>query len=804
MKPAKDGTMALQIHFDRITDCFQKALEDGRNALYEHETYALLKNSGAETPPMTRLIPKGDVPSQADLDAIPGEKIVLKIVSPTIFHKTDVGGVKVLEKDLNKTRSACRRMLDEVPAKYADWIGKNPQFAPEAHQGLMGEDLARAASADIVGVLLCQFMPPDSQAFGNELLVSIRRTQEFGMVITAGLGGTDTEIYAQRFRKGQAVVSASTEMAGGESFFNLFRQTIAYKKLAGVSRGQERIVSDGQLIECFSSFILMGNHYSPNNPDAPFVIEELEVNPFAFTDYLMTPLDGICRFSLPENSLPVPRPVGKIHNLLHPKNIAIIGVSSTGENFGRIILRNIIAGGFNKDDIVIVKPNCGVIDGVKCVPTLEAMEQKANLFIMAVGADQVPDLIERIIEFDCAQSVMLIPGGLGEKQGSEQRAQEVGEKINTAHMQGDGGPVFLGGNCMGLVSYPGTCDTFFIPREKLEKPKSPPLRNAALISQSGAFIITRLSKQPLLEPAYMVSIGNQNDLTAGDMVRYMKDLEHVRVIAVYMEGFNELDGLALCRAVREAVQQGKDVLFYKAGRTPEGKIATSGHTASVAGDYMVCESCVHQAGAMVADNFSQFENLYKLAVLLCDKKVYGNRLAAVSGAGFEAVGMADSIQGDDYAMKMAAFEDSTIQSLEKLIKDNGLDALVDVKNPMDINPAANDRLHAETARILAEDNNVDGVVVGLDPLSPAMQTLPAGLREGESLASPEGVATLLSEAAKSLEKPVLGVIDGGGLFDPMAQKLEENGVPVFRSADAAVAALAKYMNYRLRVDKLKS
>ena len=50
---------------------------------------------------------------------------------------------------------------------------------------------------------------------------------------------------------------------------------------------------------------------------------------------------------------------------------------------------------------------------------------------------------------------------------------------------------------------------------------------------------------------------------------------------------------------------------------------------------------------------------------------------------------------------------------------------------------------------------------------------------------------------------MLGVIDGGGLFDEMARKLEEKGVPVFRSADAAVSALAKYMNYRLRVDKLK-
>ena len=67
---------------------------------------------------------------------------------------------------------------------------------------------------------------------------------------------------------------------------------------------------------------------------------------------------------------------------------------------------------------------------------------------------------------------------------------------------------------------------------------------------------------------------------------------------------------------------------------------------------MVCESCIFQAGAMVADNFTQFEALYKLAVTLNTKKIGGNRLAAFSSAGFEAVGMADSIQGDTYEMKV--------------------------------------------------------------------------------------------------------------------------------------------------------
>ncbi len=795
--------MITSINYEEITNLFATAEADGRSFLYEHETYHLLKNSGAETPPLVNFMVKGSKQTDEELNAMPGEKVVLKIVSPTIFHKTDIGGVKIIEKRPDLIRSSSRRMLDEVPVKFAEWIGRNPDLRPDDYLGLSGEDLENAIKSDIKGVLLCQFMPPDSMAFGNELIVSIRRTREFGMVITAGLGGTDTELYAQRFKKGQAVVSASTELTDGTRFFELFKKTIAFKKLAGISRGQERIVSDDQLIECFSSFIEMANTYSPINADAPFVIDELEINPFAFTDYKMVPLDGICRFSHPF-TLPVGRPVEKIEALLHPKSIAIIGVSDKKMNFGRIILKNIMAQGFPVDGITILKPDVDAIDGVKCVAGLSDLKEKADLFVVAVSAAQVPDLIDEIIDLDAANSVMLIPGGFGEKKGSEERAELIVEKINNAHKKGDGGPVFLGGNSMGVISHPGSYDTVFIPEEKLPKQKSDKKRNSAFISQSGAFIITRTSKVPLLDPAYLMSIGNQNDLTIGDLVSFVKDLDHIDVIAIYMEGFNDLDGLYFCKAIRQAVLNGKQVIFYKAGRTAAGKSATSGHTASVAGDYMVCESCVHQAGAVVADTFTQFEDLFWLATRLHGNRVKGNRLAAVSGAGFEAVGMADSIQGEDYQMEMAEFSADTREKLTALIKASRLDSLVDVKNPMDINPAANDRLHAEVVRTLADDPNVDGVVVGLDPLSPAMQTLPSGTRDHESLESEESIVSLLPEVIENVDIPVLGVVDGGKLYDSMVNGLEKRGVCVFRSSDRAVSSLAKYISFRMHIEAIRT
>jgi acyl-CoA synthetase (NDP forming) len=399
---------------------------------------------------------------------------------------------------------------------------------------------------------------------------------------------------------------------------------------------------------------------------------------------------------------------------------------------------------------------------------------------------------------------MLIPGGMGETHASAERAAQVMAKIRQAHLSADGGPIFLGANCLGVISHPGKFDTLFIPDVKLPKNRDDRRRNAAFISQSGAFMITRLSKLPELDPAYLVSIGNQNDLTLGDMLQYLKQDPEIEIIGVYAEGFQDLDGLAFSRAVREAVLGGKEVIFYKAGRTPEGKTATSGHTASLAGDYMVCESCIRQAGGIVVQNFSQFEDLFLLAQRLHTRRINGNRLAALSGAGFEAVGMADNIQSDDYAIQLARFGPATLEKMAALLDAKGLASLVEVKNPLDINPAADDDTHVRAVQVLAEDPGVDALVVGLDPLSPAMRTLSECETRRYNFDDPGSIAVEMPRLAARLDKPVVGVVDAGRLYDPLVDELVKKGMAVFRSSDRAVTALALYIEGRLTAERLRN
>ncbi|WP_028576831.1 acetate--CoA ligase family protein [Desulfomicrobium escambiense] len=786
--------VATHIDFPAMTRLFQGAAAENRRFLFEHEVYDLLRNLGSETPPRTVLLRAGTRPADEELLSLPGDRVVLKIVSPYIVHKSDVGGVRVVPKQPDRIRSTWRRMMYEVAESYADRIERRPGHAPQRYSGLTGDALVAAVSQDIRGVLMVQFLPQESCSFGNELIVGLRATREFSMVLTAGVGGTNTELLAENFRKNRSIISASTELNDGESFFELFRRTVSYKVLTGKTRGQKRVVADEQLIECFSAFIKVGNHFSPTSTDAPFVIEELEINPFAFQDFMMVPLDGMCRFSERPPSFKAPRPVERIDSLLHPQRIGIIGVSTSRRNFGRVILQNVLAQGFPAGSVTVIHPSAAEVDGVACVPSLAALPAPVDLFVVAVAAGSVPDLIEEVLETGKAGSVLLIPGGLGETPDSRDLARRIMERIDEGHRRGDG-PVFLGGNSMGVISHPGRYDTWFIPEEKLPKARGQHRRNSAFISQSGAFMATRMSRTPELDPAYLISIGNQNDLTLGDLMAYFKGHPDMDVVGVYCEGFNDLDGVDFTRAVRQAVLAGKEVVFYKAGRTPEGKTATSSHTASLAGDYTVCEACLTQAGAMVARSFNQFTELCMLAKGLHGKAIGGNRMGAVSTAGYEAVGMADNISADDFELRMATFAPATRDRLGRALAACGLDRLVEVKNPLDINPAATDALFVEVVEALAADAGVDLAVIGMIPLTPSMSSLAMDLSQN--------IAERIGDIARQSPKPLVAVVDGGEMYNPFAAMLREHGMPVFRDADRAVRALGLYVQARLGAENLR-
>ncbi|HJV24117.1 MAG TPA: CoA-binding protein [Aromatoleum sp.] len=671
-------------------------------------------------------------------------------------------------------------------------------FKQAAAEGRSALDAAECESfVASFGAALAEGVPG-----GVDLRITLENTREFGMVLSAGSGGLDAALDRANFRKDRAAVSASVELTDAADFLRLFRRTLAYQKIAVAAERAGRRPPDPVLEFCFGLMLGLGHDYSVQNAQTEFVIQHLELDAVQFAK---KPTVGAARV---EFGRPIagrlPRPVHKIDKLIHPQSIGIIGVSASGMNFGRIILKNLMGSGYPKDKLTIIRPGETEIDGVRCVESLRALPAKLDLLIVAVPSDAVYELVDEIIASDAVESVMLIPGGLGETAKSREPAAALAAKINAAHGNPGGGPIFLGANCLGVVSHPGGYDSWFIPLERLPKPQKKAERNSVMLSQSGAFMITRISQNPWLDPRYMLALGNQTDLTHGDMLDFFAERPEIETIGVYIEGFKDGDGLDFAQAVRKAVLNGKQVVVYKSGRTEAGAGGVMGHTASVAGDPILFEAVLRQAGAIVAEDFNIFDDLFYIAGALHHKKV-GKRLGAISGAGFEAVGMADSIATETFSLETGQLDAATVKRVQEILAAKRLDALVEVRNPIDINPGADDDTHLKITEAFLDDPNIDAVVVGLDPTAPSIRGLETSkLRPGYDLSDPQGTVHIYPPLAAKSDKPVIGIVDGGSLYDAMAARLMDQGVCVFRNCGRGTKALARYVEARLEADAIRA
>jgi acetyltransferase len=92
-----------------------------------------------------------------------GYPVVLKIASPDILHKTDVGGVKVGLDSAEQVRDAFELMTYRAQ-----------RYLPQAH---------------LWGCLVQQMVPPG----GLEVLIGMNRDPQFGPLVTFGLGGIYVE-----------------------------------------------------------------------------------------------------------------------------------------------------------------------------------------------------------------------------------------------------------------------------------------------------------------------------------------------------------------------------------------------------------------------------------------------------------------------------------------------------------------------------------------------------------------------------------------------------------------------------------
>ncbi|MDD5542260.1 MAG: acetate--CoA ligase family protein, partial [Acidobacteriia bacterium] len=656
-----------------IEALLRSARDRGAFALLEVEGLAILRELGIPTP-FHRFVQNAAEAAVLDIEEFTGDWVVIKVVSPLILHKSDVGALATVRRSRRDIAAA----IENLAVKFVD--------------------------AELEGFTIHQFVPY-SPALGNELLLGARWTEEFGPVVTLGPGGIYTEFLTKNFKPGKDIAVFSPALIPSGRLSEILSQPAVTELITGTLRGQRSRIRKRQIAEVVERFADFARGTMPD------WISECEINPLVISDGELVALDILVKLSVPKKRREFDRPIEKIQNLLQPHSVAVMGVSEK-MNAGHIILNNLIREGFDRDRIFVVKPGIDTLEKCVCVPSIEALPYRVDLFILSIEATQAPLAITEIIEHRKAESIILIPGGLEEKSGTEGLVRSMRTALENSRDTEWHGPVINGGNCLGVISRPGHYDTMFIPEYKLPVSRQA-VSPLAILSQSGALAVAKASKLALLNPTYSITVGNQMDLTLGDYLMFLKDDPSLEIFAVYVEGFRPGDGLRFLRAAEEITSSGRTVILYRAGRTAAGAQAAASHTASLAGDYTVTRQLAQQAGIVVAETLADFEDLIKLAVLLRPKDFHGWRLGAVSNAGFECVSIADCL-GD---FRFTPFGSQTLDRLESIFKRAHIDRLVDLHNPIDLTPMANDEAFAETVRAVLEDPGVDAVIAGCVPLT---------------------------------------------------------------------------------------
>ncbi len=216
-----------------IVDVIDRAKSEGRTVLTEIESKQVLGEAGIPTTG-ARLATSADEAVKAAKEL--GYPVVLKIVSPDVTHKSDVGGVR-LGLDTPETVTAAFAEISEAVKRHEP-------------------------NARIEGVAVQKMARP-----GIEVIVGMSKDPQFGPVLMFGLGGVLVEVLKD--------VSFRIVPLEPRDARQMVREIKGFPVLQGF-RGQ-----DPADLEALEKLLLKVSSFVDAHPE----IEELDLNPvFAYKD----------------------------------------------------------------------------------------------------------------------------------------------------------------------------------------------------------------------------------------------------------------------------------------------------------------------------------------------------------------------------------------------------------------------------------------------------------------------------------------------------------------------------------------
>ena len=398
--------------------------------------------------------------------------------------------------------------------------------------------------------------------------------------------------------------------------------------------------------------------------------------------------------------------------------------------------------------------------------------------MIALPADRCVPMIEQLCDQGLgADIVYIVAGGIGDGADKHGFGEHLSGLIASRRERGEWCPAIVGPNGLGILLSPLKLNSLFIPQSKLNVQFEAD-SDVALISQSGAFLITRLSRHSSLHLKYGFSIGNQLDMRLSDFIALVARDKSVRVVGIYVEGFVGGDACAVAKLVEALRAENRHVIIYKGGRSRLGKTAAESHTGALTGDYHVQKRLLHKAGAVLTETFNQFNAVLKWMAAYPDLRALG-KLAIVTNAGYETVGGVDTL-GEFDADRLYALTAADREALDEILGRHDMQGLVAAGNPLDLTPMADETVYLDCVEAMI-GFGAGVVLLGLVPLSEQIDT--------DHLTHAESFAVALRSLARSKGCLIGIVIDAGVPYQQYKAVFERQGFPVFDGMDMGILGI---------------
>ncbi len=441
-----------------------------------------------------------------------------------------------------------------------------------------------------------------------------------------------------------------------------------------------------------------------------------------------------------------------LDNFFSPQSVAVVGASSKPGKIGHELVRNISQYQF-KGKVYPINPNAEAILGLKCYPSINAVQEKIDLAVYVAGSNILPELVEEAGRKG-VKNAIIVSGGF--KEMGEDKALYEDQLVATAH---EYGMRIIGPNCIGVFDSTSRLDTFFYPHDRMIRPTP---GGVSFVTQSGTFGLTFLewATNSRLGMRRLVSLGNRCDVNEIDMVRYLGRDPFTKVIALHLESIS--DGRQLFKEAREVTAR-KPIVALKTGRV-EGSKAAKSHTGAITGSYQVCKSLFKSSGMILAESF---EELFDLSKAIEKQPVArGRNLTIVTNAAGPSVAAADLCH--ELGLKIVDFSKGI---LTKLV--SSLPSYAVIGEYVDLTGSATTEDYQKTFQIVLEEPQIDAILNFVVFLNPPLSS---------------DVVNVIAEVQRQA-KPIVCWATGGDFSQQLIKKLEEAGVPTYPTTERAIRAI---------------